>query len=159
MKKIYVGNLSWGTTDRDLETLFSGHGEVRSATVITDRDTGRSRGFGFVEMEDQAANEAISALNDKEVDGRRLKVNEAKDRPAKDRGGDRGGRAGGGGGGGGRWKYPKDLAGYVSRPRSNKRLAPGARSIFDPYRLVIGSFRCIAVSGRYFPASFPILAA
>ena len=74
MKKIYVGNLSWGTTDRDLETLFSAHGDVRSATVITDRDTGRSRGFGFVEMEDQAANEAISALNDKEVDGRRLKV-------------------------------------------------------------------------------------
>ena len=102
MKKIYVGNLSWGTTDRDLEQLFSAHGEVRSATVITDRDTGRSRGFGFVEMEDQAANEAISALNDKEVDGRRLKVNEAKDRPAKERGGDRGGRAGGGGGGG-RW--------------------------------------------------------
>jgi RNA recognition motif-containing protein len=103
VKKIYVGNLSWGTTDRDLETLFSAHGDVRSATVITDRDTGRSRGFGFVEMEDQAANEAINALNDKEVDGRRLKVNEAKDRPAKDRGGDRGGRAGGGGGGDRRW--------------------------------------------------------
>jgi len=103
VKKIYVGNLSWGTTDRDLETLFSAHGDARSATVITDRDTGRSRGFGFVEMEDQAANEAISALNDKEVDGRRLKVNEAKDRPAKDRGGDRGGRAGGGGGGDRRW--------------------------------------------------------
>ena len=101
MKKIYVGNLSWGTTDRDLEQMFAAHGEVRSATVITDRDTGRSRGFGFVEMEDSAAADAINALNDKEVDGRRLKVNEAKDRPAKDRGGRAGG--GGGGGGGGRW--------------------------------------------------------
>jgi cold-inducible RNA-binding protein len=98
VKKIYVGNLSWGTTDRDLEQLFAAHGEVRSATVISDRDTGRSRGFGFVEMEDSAAAEAISALNDKEVDGRRIKVNEARDRPARDRG-----PRSGGGGGGGRW--------------------------------------------------------
>jgi cold-inducible RNA-binding protein len=97
VKKIYVGNLSWGTTDRDLEQLFAAHGEVRSATVITDRDTGRSRGFGFVEMDDTAAADAISALNDKEFDGRRLKVNEARDRPRE-----RGPRSGGGGGGG-RW--------------------------------------------------------
>ena len=100
MKKIYVGNLSWGTTDRDLEQMFAAHGEVRSLPDHRSRYR-RSRGFGFVEMEDSAAADAIIALNDKEVDGRRLKVNEAKDRPAKDRGGRAGG--GGGGGGGGRW--------------------------------------------------------
>jgi cold-inducible RNA-binding protein len=98
--KLYVGNLAFKTSSDDLQQLFSQAGTVESASVVEDRDTGRSRGFGFVEMEDSAAADAINALNDKEVDGRRLKVNEAKDRPAKDRGGRAGG---GGGGGGGRW--------------------------------------------------------
>jgi RNA recognition motif-containing protein len=88
LKKIYVGNLSWDTTDTDLTTLFAEHGEVNSASVITDRETGRSRGFGFVEMEnDDQAMQAIQALNAREVDGRALNVNEA--RPREPRGGSR----------------------------------------------------------------------
>ena len=86
MKKIYVGNLSWNTSEQQLEELFAQYGTVSSANVVLDRDTGRSRGFGFVEMEDDnSAMEAIQALNDKEVDGRTLNVNEA--RPRKPRGG------------------------------------------------------------------------
>lgn len=78
---IYVGNLSFDTSNNRLEGLFSEYGEVTDAQVIMDRDTGRSRGFGFVEMKDsQEANEAISALNGREVDGRQLKVNVAKPR-------------------------------------------------------------------------------
>ncbi len=102
-KKLYVGNLSYGTTDSDLEKLFEAHGTVQSAQVIMDRDTGRSKGFGFVEMgSDAEAQAAITALNGKEVDGRTLTVNEA--RPKTDGGGGgggRGGRGGHGGGGGG----------------------------------------------------------
>ena len=95
-KKIYVGNLAYGVTDSDLEQLFGAHGTVQSAQVIMDRDTGRSKGFGFVEMgSDQEAQAAIAALNGKEVDGRALTVNEA--RPKEGGGG--GGRGGGGGGG------------------------------------------------------------
>lgn len=91
-KKLYAGNLSYNVTSADLEQMFSEFGEVRSAEVIQDRDTGRSKGFGFVEMaDDNAANEAIRGLNDKEHDGRPMTVNEAKPRPD---------RAGGGGGGG-----------------------------------------------------------
>lgn len=108
--KLYVGNLSYGTTNATLEQLFAPHGEVRSAQVVTDRDTGRSKGFGFVEMgSDQAARDAISALNGQELDGRQLTVNEA--RPREDRGGggggggSRGGYGGGGGGGGSRGGY------------------------------------------------------
>jgi RNA recognition motif-containing protein len=97
---LYVGNLSYSVTSQSLEQMFSEFGEVRSAQVIQDRDTGRSKGFGFVEMGDSnAANEAINGLHDKEVDGRRLTVNEA--RPREDRGGGGGGRGGYGGGGGG----------------------------------------------------------
>ena len=95
-KKLYVGNLSYGTTDSDLQGMFEEYGTVESAQVIIDRDSGRSKGFGFVEMRnDQEAQAAINALNGKEVDGRSLTVNEA--RPREDRGG---GRSGGGGGGG-----------------------------------------------------------
>ena len=102
-RKLYVGNLSYGTTDSTLEQLFAEYGTVQSAQVIVDRDTGRSKGFGFVEMgSDQEAQAAIKGLSEKEVDGRRLTVNEAK--PREDRGG--GGRGGyGGGGGGGRGGY------------------------------------------------------
>ena len=106
--KLYVGNLSYNVSSSDLEQLFAQYGAVRSAQVITDRDTGRSKGFGFVEMsDDNAARQAIQALNEKEHDGRPLTVNEA--RPREERGG--GGRGGGGygggrgGGGGGRGRY------------------------------------------------------
>src|SRR5437899_3137015 len=100
-KKLYVGNLTYGVTDSDLQRLFEAHGTVQSAQVIMDRDTGRSKGFGFVEMgSDQEAQAAIQALNGKEVEGRALTVNEA--RPKTEGGGGRGGYGGGGGGGGGR---------------------------------------------------------
>ena len=96
MKKLYVGNLSFGTTNDDLTQLFSQFGEVASASVVTDRETGRSRGFGFVEMSD-GAEAAVAALNNAEFQGRRLTVNEAKPREERPRGG--GGGYGGGGGG------------------------------------------------------------
>ena len=99
--KLYVGNLSYNSTSSDLEQLFGQHGTVQSAEVIQDRDTGRSKGFGFVQMgSDAEAQAAIAALNGQEVDGRALTVNEAK--PREDRGGGGGGRGGYGGGGGGR---------------------------------------------------------
>ena len=112
MKNIFVGNLPWRTDDQELENLFSQYGEVLSAKVISDRETGRSRGFGFVEMEDDAALEAIENLNGQEMDGREIRVNEANDRPQRSGGGGGGHRGGGGGGGhrggnggggGGRW--------------------------------------------------------
>ena len=97
-KKLYVGNLTYGMGDGDLEKLFAAHGTVQSAQVIMDRDTGRSKGFGFVEMSsDQEAQAAIAALNGHEVEGRALTVNEA--RPKTEGGGGRGGYGGGGGGG------------------------------------------------------------
>jgi len=97
-KKLYVGNLTYDTTDSTLEQMFAAHGTVQSAPVIMDRDTGRSKGFGFVEMgSDQEAQAAIAALNGKLVDGRNLTVNEAK--PNTDGGGRGGGRGGSGGGG------------------------------------------------------------
>jgi RNA recognition motif-containing protein len=97
-KKLYVGNLSYDTNDSDLQQLFAEYGSVQSAQVIMDRDTGRSKGFGFVEMgSDQEAQAAINGLNGKEAGGRSLTVNEA--RPREDRGGGRGGYGGGGGGG------------------------------------------------------------
>jgi RNA recognition motif-containing protein len=80
MKKLYVGNLPWSVTDSELEGYFTGLGEVVSARVITDRDTGRSRGFGFVEMDDAGATKAIAELNGKDVGGRPLRVNEANER-------------------------------------------------------------------------------
>ena len=79
--KIYVGNLSWNADESDLRDAFSAHGEVTSVQIITDRESGRSRGFAFVEMANDAeAQEAISAVNNKEIDGRPVKVNEAKPR-------------------------------------------------------------------------------
>jgi RNA recognition motif-containing protein len=101
---IYVGNLSYQTDDRELEDLFAPHGDITSARVITDRETGRSKGFGFVEMPDRAqAEAAIEALNGNEIDGRELRINEAKPREDRPRGGGGGGGYGGGGrsGGGG----------------------------------------------------------
>src|SRR5687767_9051940 len=101
-KKLYVGNLSYGVTDSDLSAMFEAHGTVQSAQVIMDRDTGRSKGFGFVEMgNDQEAQAAIAALNGKDSGGRSLTVNEARPKTEGGRGGSGGGRSGGGGGGGG----------------------------------------------------------
>ena len=96
-KKLYVGNLTYETTDGDLQNLFTSHGAVQSAQVIMDRETGRSKGFGFVEMDKaDEAQAAITALNGHEVNGRALTVNEA--RPREDRsGGSSGGRSSGGG--------------------------------------------------------------
>ena len=91
MKKLYVGNLAWATTDEDLQNTFSEYGTVASAVVITERDSGRSRGFGFVEMED-GADEAIEALNGQDLQGRAIRVNEAKSKEGGDCGG-RGGRS------------------------------------------------------------------
>jgi RNA recognition motif-containing protein len=103
--KIYVGNLSFNTTEDQLRQLFEAHGPVSSATLVTDRDTGRPRGFGFVEMNDSAhAQAAIAAINEKEFDGRKLNVNEARPKTTGGGGGgggSRGGYGGGGGGGGG----------------------------------------------------------
>lgn len=108
--KLYVGNLTYSTTNDMLEQLFGQHGSVRSAQVVMDRDTGRSKGFGFVEMADEdGAKAAIAALNGSDVGGRQLTVNEA--RPREDRGGGGGygggggGRRGGGGYGGGGGSY------------------------------------------------------
>ncbi|HEV7298804.1 MAG TPA: RNA-binding protein [Tepidisphaeraceae bacterium] len=131
--KLYVGNLPYTTTGSDLEQMFSPHGTVQSAEIISDRETGRSKGFGFVQMgSDEEAQAAIAAFNGQEVDGRALTVNEAKPREERPRGGgggygggggggyggggggggprrgsfgDRGGKGGGGGGGGGRSRY------------------------------------------------------
>jgi len=109
-KKLYVGNLAYGIDDAALEGLFAPHGTVQSAQVIMDRDTGRSKGFGFVEMgSDQEAQAAIQALNGQMVEGRALTVNEARPKTEGGRGGGGGGRGGygggGGGGGGGRGGY------------------------------------------------------
>jgi RNA recognition motif-containing protein len=123
-KNIYVGNLTWDTTADDLLALFQQHGAVARAQVITDRETGRSRGFGFVEMDnDTEAQTAIDALNGKPFRGRPLTVNEARPREERGgggggggygggRGGGRGGYGGGGGGRGGRGGYGGGGGGY-----------------------------------------------
>jgi RNA recognition motif-containing protein len=96
-KKLYVGNLSYGVTDSDLSAMFEAHGTVQSAQVIMDRDTGRSKGFGFVEMgSDQEAQAAIAALNGKDSGGRSLTVNEARPKTEGSRSGGRGGSGGSG---------------------------------------------------------------
>lgn len=105
MKKIYVGNLPFSVNDDQLREMFSPHGDVASATIVMDRETGRPRGFGFVEMADpSAADQAIAAMNGKDCQGRTLTVNEAKPREGGGGGGGRGGFGGSRGGGGGkRW--------------------------------------------------------
>jgi cold-inducible RNA-binding protein len=97
-KKIYVGNLPFSATEDQVREMFAQHGEVESVAMINDRDTGRFRGFCFVEMEDESAQQAISALDGQDFDGRSIKVNEA--RPRRD---DRGGNRRGGDGGRRRW--------------------------------------------------------
>jgi RNA recognition motif-containing protein len=83
VKKIYVGNLPWSTTDEELDQLFASFGTVHSAAVIKDRETGRSRGFGFVEMDDGEADSAIADMNGKDLGSRPLRVNEANERPRR----------------------------------------------------------------------------
>ena len=109
MKNIFVGNLSFNTSEDELRQMFEPFGQVDRVSIMTDRDTGRSRGFGFVEMaSNEDGDKAITALNGSQVGGRTLNVNEARPKTehagggGRDRGGDRGGR-GGGGGGRGRW--------------------------------------------------------
>lgn len=109
--KLYVGNLPFSATDDSLKELFAQSGSVNSATIITDRDTGRSKGFGFVEMSsDQEAADAITKFNGTNFEGRTITVNEARPKAPREGGGggggrDRGGRGGGGGGGGGRQRW------------------------------------------------------
>ncbi|KAJ3066218.1 hypothetical protein HDU98_010475 [Podochytrium sp. JEL0797] len=121
--KVFVGNLSWGTTDESLQQAFSQFGNVTDAIVLKDRETGRSRGFGFVTMESvEEAQAAIDALNEQDLDGRTVRVNIANDRPAGDRpafGGNRGGyqgrggyRGGNGGGYGGNSYGQQQEGGY-----------------------------------------------
>jgi len=119
--KIYVGNLSYNVTSADLNTMFTPHGQVQSAEVIQDRESGRSKGFGFVQMgTDEEAQKAITALAEQEHDGRKLTVNEAKPREE---------RSGGGGGGGGRNSYGNGRSnGGVSAGRSGASTASGSRS-------------------------------
>jgi len=100
-KNIFVGSLAWGTTSEGLEQAFAQYGVVTSAKVVSDRETGRSKGFGFVEME-TGGDEAIRALNGSDLDGRQIVVNEARPRESGGGGGGGGGYGGGGGGGGGR---------------------------------------------------------
>jgi len=115
-KKVYVGNLSFGATEEQVRGLFEEFGEIQSIAMINDRDTGRFRGFAFVEMEDSAANAAIKALNGKQVDGRELSVNEA--RPREERSGGGGGYGGGNRGGGG---YGGGNRGGGDRDRNRSR--------------------------------------
>jgi RNA recognition motif-containing protein len=114
MAKIYVGNLPFSASEDQVRELFAAHGTVETVALPTDRETGRPRGFGFVEMSQSDAARAIQAVNGKELDGRALRVNEAQDKPRGGGGGGRpgggggnrgggGGYGGGGGGGGGRW--------------------------------------------------------
>jgi cold-inducible RNA-binding protein len=105
--RLYVGNLSYNTSQADLEAFFAAAGEVREVAIPTDRETGRARGFAFVTMgSESAANAAIAQLNGATLDGRNLKVNEAQERPARGGGGGGfGGGGGGGRGGGGRGRY------------------------------------------------------
>ena len=114
MKNLYVGNLPHSTTEAELRNIFETHGAVEKITLVTDRDTGRSRGFGFVEMTDaSAADKAVAALNGTDLGGRTLTINEAK--PKSDRPKSGGRRFVGGGGGGGRGR--DDYRGHPRQPR------------------------------------------
>ena len=120
MKNLYVGNLPHSTTEAELRNFFEAHGAVEKVTLVTDRDTGRSRGFGFVEMTNAAeADKAIAALNGTDLGGRALTINEAKPKTDRPKGGGGGGGGhrfgGGGGGGGGRGK--DDYRGHPRQPR------------------------------------------
>lgn len=125
MKKLYVGNLSFKTTEDDLRELFSDYGEVSSINIITDRESGRSRGFGFVEMDEEGADKAVEALDGKEFQERTLKVNVAKDKEKRGSGGGRGG-FGGNRRGGGNNRGPRGGFGGNRRDGGNNRGGGGA---------------------------------
>ncbi len=110
-KKLYVGNLPFSATENEIRELFERHGAVHAVTLVADRETGRPRGFGFVEMDDAAAMDAISSLDGSTFGGRNLRVNEARERES------RGPRTGGGGGGGGGWGGGNAGGGGQRRPR------------------------------------------
>src|SRR4030081_3251379 len=129
-KKLYVGNLTYDTTEDNLVELFSEYGEVLSAQIIIDRDTNRSKGFGFVEMAD-GADEAANALNGQDFRGRNLTVNEA--RPKEDRG--RGGYGGGGSGGGSRGGCGGGAGGGGGRGQQGRRWAQQRRRQWRSWRL------------------------
>jgi len=113
MKNLFVGNIPHSTTEAELRSLFVPHGAVERVSVVTDRDTGRSRGFAFVEMTDAgAADKAVAALNGSDLGGRPMKVNEARPKEKSSGSGSRGGRFGGGGGGG-----RDDYRGHARQPR------------------------------------------
>jgi cold-inducible RNA-binding protein len=110
MKKLFVGNIPHSTSEAELRTLFEAHGKVEQVSMVTDRDTGRSRGFAFVEMSDTGeAEKAIAALNGQQLGGRALNVNEAKPKPERSSGPRGGGRSGGGG--------RDDYHGHARQPR------------------------------------------
>jgi cold-inducible RNA-binding protein len=114
MKNLYVGNLPHSTTESELRTVFEAHGDVEKVNIVTDRETGRARGFAFVEMTNAGeAEKAIAALNGTELGGRALKINEAKPKTDRPRSGGGGQRFGGGGGGRGR----DDYQGHARQPR------------------------------------------
>jgi RNA recognition motif-containing protein len=116
MKNLYVGNLPHSTTEAELRTLFEAHGAVEKVSVVTDRETGRARGFGFVEMTDAGeAEKAIAALNGTQLGGRALTINEAKPKTDRPKSGGGGGQRFGGGGGGGRGR--DDYQGHARQPR------------------------------------------
>ncbi len=119
MKNLYVGNLSHSTTEAELRTVFQAHGEVEKVSIVTDRETGRARGFGFVEMTNAGeAEKAIAALNGTELGGRTLTINEAKPKTDRPRGGGGGGGQRFGGGGGGRGGGGRDdYRGQARQPR------------------------------------------
>jgi RNA recognition motif-containing protein len=115
MKNLYVGNLPHSTTEAELRTLFQAHGDVEKVSIVTDRETGRARGFGFVEMTNATeADKAIAALNGTELGGRALTINEAKPKADRPRSGGGGQRFGGGGGGG---RGRDDYQGHARQPR------------------------------------------
>jgi RNA recognition motif-containing protein len=114
MKNLYVGNLPHSTTESELRTVFEAHGDVEKVNIVTDRETGRARGFAFVEMANAGeAEKAIAALNGTELGGRALKINEAKPKTDRPRSGGGGQKFGGGGGGRGR----DDYQGHARQPR------------------------------------------
>jgi RNA recognition motif-containing protein len=125
MTNIFVGNLSYQTTEEELQSAFSEYGAVDRVSVVRDRDTGQSRGFAFVEMANAAeANKAIDALNGMELRGRALKVNEARPREERSAGGGGGGRGFGGGGGGGRNRGGGGGGGYGSGGGGGRQREP-----------------------------------
>ena len=116
MKNIFVGNLSFGSTEQDIRSLFEAYGAVDRVSIVTDRETGRARGFAFVEMANAGeADKAVAALNGKELGGRALKINEAKPKTDAPRGGGGGGKRFGGGAGGGGSR--DDYQGHARQPR------------------------------------------